>query len=273
MGKQLNQLFDDLWKEKSEWLAQHAPASDAQSPGSDDYDEEEEEEEEEEVLDPAQAQILAIQKQIAQLNETAQSLLQQQKVKRPSPKAPGKKKSVKVPAPKKKGSLAVPPPPKATTKTKARTKAPAPLSFTQKQEISDGISTLGDAEMRRAVQIIRNGCPHLANVNDDEMEIDMDEIGDDTLRELFKFIKQVRGPKGAVDDDDFEPPRPTHKATGSKPKKNKPMGKKEQEDSIKRIQDQLRHFESGGSGSSQSPPANQDESSDEDSSGSESEEE
>jgi bromodomain-containing factor 1 len=286
MGKQLNELFDELWKEKSEWLAQHAPTSDPQSPGSAYSDEEEEEEE----VDPAQAQILAIQKQIQQLNETAQTLLQQQQGKRTSPKAPGKKKAGKPPAPKKKNSLAVPPPPKPA-KAKQRTRAPAPLSFAQKQEISDGISTLGDAEMRKAVQIIRNGCPHLANVNDDEMEIDMDEIGDETLRELFKFIKQVRGPKGAIiEDDDFEPPRPTHKATATKPKKNKPMGKKEQEDSIKRIEAQLQNFQENGSGSSQSPAgewhansrrfsetdlseAAQDDSSDDESSGSESEEE
>jgi bromodomain-containing factor 1 len=270
MGKQLHELFDSLWKEKSDWLAQHAPTSDPQSPGSA-YSDEEDEEEEEEV-DPAQAQIIAIQQQIAALNETAQSLLQQQKGKRPSPKAPSKKKSTKVSAPKKKGSLAVPPPPKPA-KAKARVKAQAPLSFAQKQEISEGISTLEDADMRRAVQIIRNGCPHLANVNDDEMEIDMEDISDDTLRELFKFIKTVRGPKGAPDED-FAPSRPAKAVSTAKPKKNKPMGKKEQEDSIKRIQDQLRHFEASGSGSSQSPPANQDESSDDDeSSGSESEEE
>jgi len=288
MGKELNAVFEKLWSEKADWLAQHGTTLDVQSPGSVDSDEEEEEEEE---VDPAQAQIIAIQQQIAALNETAQSLLQQQKGKRPSPKATGKKKTGKPAAPKKKGSLAIPPPAK-NQKAKPRVKAPAPLTFTQKQEISEGISTLGDADMRKAVQIIRNGCPHLSGVNDDEMEIDMDEIGDDTLRELLKFLRTVRGPKGTILDDDFEPPRPTTKTASAKPKKNKPMGKKEQEDSIRKIQDQLRNFNSGSaSGSSQSPPgklsafyasrsqsnsgppANQDESSDDESSGSESEEE
>ncbi|KAF2267317.1 Bromodomain-containing protein [Lojkania enalia] len=270
MGKQLQEQFNTLWDEKADWLAAHAPTSDAQSHGSADSDEEQEEEEEEEV-DQTQDQILAIQKQIQALNETAQALLQQKSAKRTSPKVTAKKKGGKAPAPKKKNSLSVPPPLK-TAKPKARTKAPAPLSFAQKQEISDGISTLGDSDMRKAVQIIRNGCPHLANVNDDEMEIDMDEIGDDTLRELFKFIKQVRAPKATVDDD-FEPPRPSHRTSTQKPKKNKPMGKKEQEDNIKRIQEQLRNFENSASASSQSPPAHQDESSDDESSGSESEEE
>jgi bromodomain-containing factor 1 len=129
------------------------------------------------------------------------------------------------------------------------------LSFAQKQEISEGISTLGDADMRKAVQIIRNGCPHLANVHDDEMELDMDEINDETLRELFKFIKSIRGPKGGViADDDFEPPQPVRKQTTSRPKKNKPMGKTEQEDNMRKIQEKLQSFQGGASGSSQSPP-------------------
>ncbi|KAF2470688.1 Bromodomain-containing protein [Lindgomyces ingoldianus] len=268
MGKEMNQLFDRLWAEKAAWLQEHAPASDHQSPGSAYSDEDEDEEDDEEP--DAQAQILAIQQQIAALNETAQALLQHKQGKRTSPKVTGKKKAVKTTHPKKKGSLVVPPPPKAA-KSKARSKAPAPLSFAQKQEISDGISTLGDADMRKAVQIIRNGCPHLASGNDDEMEIDMDEIDDNTLRDLFKFIKQVRGPKGVVDDD-FEPPRP-HKGAAHRKTKNKPMGKQEQEDSIKRIQEKLRTFAASASGSSQSPPAAQDESSDDESSGSESEEE
>jgi bromodomain-containing factor 1 len=38
------------------------------------------------------------------------------------------------------------------------------------------------------------------------------------------------------------------------PKKNKPMGKTEQEDSIRKIQEKLNAFQGGASGSSQSPP-------------------
>ncbi|KAL1605378.1 transcription initiation at TATA-containing promoter protein [Paraconiothyrium brasiliense] len=252
MGKQLNEVFNSLWSEKADWLAQNAPDAEPQSPGSGYSDEEDEEDEED---DPAQAQFLAIQKQIAALNETAQQLLQQQQRKGTSPKAPGKKKS-KAGQPKSKaGPLKVPPPAKPA-KSKPK-KAQAPLSYAQKQEISEGISTLGDADMRRAVQIIRNGCPHLANTNDDEMELDMDEINDDTLRDLFSFIKKVRGPKSAAtEDDDFEMPRPAapSRQNTSRPKKNKPMGKSEQEDSLRRIQEKMQSFNGAVSGSSQSPP-------------------
>jgi bromodomain-containing factor 1 len=291
MGHDMEDLFESLWKEKSAWLAQHGSE---QSPDVySDAEEEDDDDEEEEEVDPAHAQFLAIQQQIAQLNQTAQALLKQQTGGRLTPPkvASSKKSSKKVKNRKQSLPLAVPPPTKPG-RSKPRTKAPAPLSFTQKQEISEGISTLGDADMRKAVQIIRNGCPHLANVHDDEMELDMDEINDETLRELFKFIKSIRGPKGGVvADDDFEPPRQLSKQSASRPKKNKPMGKTEQEDNMRKIQEKLQSFQGGASGSSQSPAGewlahassevaltflgNDDVSSDddEDSSGSESEEE
>jgi bromodomain-containing factor 1 len=257
MGHKLEDIFESLWKEKADWLAQHAPAPE-HSPSELYSDEEDEEDEDEEEVDPAQAQFLAIQQQIAQLNATAQQLLQQQTSgKRASPKLPSsKKKKTVAPPPKRKTSLNVPPPAKPIKKAQVqKQKVPQPLTFGQKQEISEGISTLGDADMRKAVQIIRNGCPHLANVNDDEMELDMDEIDDNTLRELLKFIKSLRGPKGgAVADDDFEPPRQVSKQTAARPKKNKPMGKSEQEDNMRKIQEKLHAFQGGASGSSQSPP-------------------
>jgi bromodomain-containing factor 1 len=89
------------------------------------------------------------------------------------------------------------------------------------------------------------------------MELDMDEINDETLRELFRFIKSVRGPKAIVaDDDDYEMPRPAapSRQNTARPKKNKPMGKSEQEDSLRRIQEKMQSFNGGVSGSSQSPP-------------------
>ena len=93
-----------------------------------------------------------------------------------------------------------------------------------------------------------------------------------------------------VADDDFEPPRQVTKQAAARPKKNKPMGKSEQEDNMRKIQEKLQSFQGGGaSGSSQSPSgewsmrdaddvvlteaAHHEEESSDDDSGSESEEE
>lgn len=158
MGKTFQQVFDSLWAQKQAWIEEHTPVSEPQSPAT--ADSEDEEEEEEEVDDEA-AKLMAIQQQIAQLNNVAQALLQQKASKRASPKA-STKKGTKNAKPVKSRKNSTLPPPKAAPKAKARTKPAAPLTFSQKQEISDAISTLGDSDMRKAVQIIRNGCPHLA---------------------------------------------------------------------------------------------------------------
>lgn len=43
--------------------------------------------------------------------------------------------------------------------------------------------------MNKAVEIIRKGCPYLANLRDAEADLDMDEINEETLRELYDLIK------------------------------------------------------------------------------------
>lgn len=82
----------------------------------------------------------------------------------------------------------------------------------------------------------------------------MEDINEPTLRKLLSFIKSVKGPK-VRDDDDFAPQRRAPKpATAAKPKKNKPMGKEEQENKIKQIRQQLQNFDANASNSDQSPP-------------------
>jgi bromodomain-containing factor 1 len=44
---------------------------------------------------------------------------------------------------------------------KKRVKKPRKLTLEQKREVSDAIQTLNEGEMRKAVQIIRNGVPAL----------------------------------------------------------------------------------------------------------------
>jgi bromodomain-containing factor 1 len=154
MGKAFLDVFNGMWADKDRWLVENGsqPASPADSEESEDEDE----------VDPETAQLMALQQQMAQLNEQAQRLIQQKAGKRASPKAPNKKgsKISAKAAPKRKSSTIVPPP--KASKPRRQEREPAPLTFAQKQEISDGISTLGDVDMRRAVQIIRNGVPHLA---------------------------------------------------------------------------------------------------------------
>jgi hypothetical protein len=96
-------------------------------------------------------------------------------------------------------------------------------------------------------------------VHDDELELDVDEIPDHVLSDLFKFVKAIRETTGAdaVEDDDYyEDPadaKPTSTSTGRK--KNKPMSAREQESKIQQVRQQLQRFD-GGSGSDRGGHAN-----------------
>jgi bromodomain-containing factor 1 len=84
------------------------------------------------------------------------------------------------------------------------------------------------------------------DVNDDELELDVDEIPDPVLQDLYKFVKAHRDNIGAdhgEEDDEYEessflqvPSVPSGR------KKNKPMTAREQEDKINQIHKQLQAF-------------------------------
>ncbi|KAL1635628.1 transcription initiation at TATA-containing promoter protein [Neofusicoccum ribis] len=271
MGHMLEDVYKRAWERKAEWMEEHAPASEPASDASDVESEEEEEEDDEEEIRQRQAQIA---EQIMRLTQE-QLALQNKKGK--SPKVAVAKKSSKKD--------------KSQAKSKKSSKLSAPtkpkkkqrqITFEEKRLISETIGNLDEGQMAKAVQIIRNGVPALQveGVNDDELELDIDTIPNDVLHDLLKYIKTVNPAATAAAaavptyDDDYEPP--SRKNTATQPRKNKPMGKHEQEQAIAEIKQRLQNFTNRGSSSDQSPEpvaAHRDESSDDESSASESEEE
>ncbi|KAK8165485.1 hypothetical protein BKA80DRAFT_309562 [Phyllosticta citrichinensis] len=269
MGHLLQDLFKRTWEKKADWLEQHAPASDPES----DEDEEEEEESddgEEEAIRQRQAEIAQ------QIMKLTQEQLALQNKKKSSPKYISKKsaKKEKESKPKKASK------PSVTLKPKKKQRQ---ITFEEKRLISETIGNLDENQMARAVQIIRNGVPHLQGVNDDELELDIDTIPNDVLHDLLKYIKNVAPDSIVVNqqpvaqDDDYEPP--AHKGQ-AQPRKNKPMGKHEQEAAIADIKQRLQNFTNRGSSEDASPEptavhrdGSDDDDDDDDSSASESEEE
>ena len=84
------------------------------------------------------------------------------------------------------------------------------------------------------------------------MELDVDEIPDDVLRNLYDFVKKHRKDGGAEPSEDEyeEVPR---RSSDVKPvpssgrKKNKPMTAKEQESKIAQVRQQLKKFDGDSS--------------------------
>lgn len=135
------------------------------------------------------------------------------------------------------------------------------------------------------------------SVNDDELELDIEEIPNDVVWELYQFVvnpkdsahNRRRSHKKEPDPQDFDPqdddfePHPRQRggggaAPGGGRKKNKPMTASEQERKIRELQDKVQSFDQGmpvpgamGGGSSVEPSPPHD--SDDDDEDSESEEE
>ncbi|KAJ9649353.1 transcription initiation at TATA-containing promoter protein [Coniosporium apollinis] len=275
MGKAFQAIIEELWATKDQWLEDHAPASEPPSPASGYSDEEDESEVEQGTETEKLAQI---QRQIMQLTGEAEKIISSA-TKRASPKAASKrsgKASRALTKVKRSGSTTGLPSTAKANSSKPRLKTKTtPITYAQKQEISDSIGTLEESQMRKAVQIIKNGCPDLQTVNDDELELDIDAIPEPVLHELLKFIRKIHPPmEAAAVDDDYEPPMRSSKTATTKPRKNKPMGKHEQEANIARIQDQLKTFPGAYRQSPEPAPKTEESSSGDDAdSGSESEEE
>lgn len=228
-GQKLEAEYQAEWDKKDDYLRRHAAEAGTRSadssPEVESDEEEEEEEEEDEVPDD---QISKIQ---AQMEAMSRELAALQKGK-------GKKKTP--PALKKKGSKVK----KEKTEVKKEKKSSKKkmaipyVTYEQKQDISVRINTLPEARMMQALEIIKNNMPGLKGAHDDELELDIDELSNDVLYKLLQFVKKY-APRA---DDEAVQRRQSYAPTQpAKPKKNKPMGAKEQENRI----EQLRRMQSG----------------------------
>lgn len=287
LGKQLEVIFDELWATKEEWIANNTRSEVASA------DEEEEDDvPSEDEVNPQVQRMLEIQQQINALTAEAMQLSSATiptTTRNKSPKQGSKKsKKASTGAPKAKRTSSVGGAAFSQSKsTKVKKSKPKKLSLDDKRFVSEGIASLDESQMRRAVQIIRNGVPTLRvsqdqvfdgndlssihiqslltasqDVQDDELELDIDEIPDHVVYDLFQFVKKLHPQSAKQDydqagdneDDDYDEDdesygRPAGKGAGGGRKKNKPMSAREQESKIAQVQAQLQQFQPGGSGS------------------------
>ncbi|OQU98218.1 Bromodomain-containing protein [Cladophialophora immunda] len=239
-GHQLEELFNRKWATKDDWLAAREPPSVTQSDVDDDEEEEEEseveaegdsEEERNEKIKKLQAQIEEMSKQMGELT--------QKKVKKS--KSPPTKKKEKTKPKKEKSEGAVSKP----SKDKKEKKKPQPkkqekdryVTFAEKQYISNGIAMLPEKQMQEALRIIQQSVPSLANSDQNEIELDIEEVPNSALLKLLGFVKKYAGPP--PDEPKVEHTEAYHAPAHHKSKKSKPMSKHEQEAQIEELKGKL----------------------------------
>ncbi|KAH8697694.1 Bromodomain-containing protein [Talaromyces proteolyticus] len=229
-GQNLEEIFNAKWANKSHWLEEHDPDNHTQSASSDEDSEEEESEE-----DADQEKLQALQRQIAEMSKQVEAITRKKKTP-PASKKAGKPKSGKKES--KKGS-------KSDKKAKGSKSDKRNVTYHEKQVISNGISLLPDKKMQEALRIIQNNVPSLKGTQETEIELDIDELPNEVLVMLLKFVKK-NAPQAVVDDYE-DVSAPVSASVQSKPKKNKPMSKFEQEAQINMLEGSLSRFQGGAS--------------------------
>lgn len=274
-GHQLEALFNQKWATKDDWIAAREPPSEPLTDAEDDDDAEEESEEE--VADDTDEEaarydkIVQLQKQIEAMSKQMGELTQKKPKKSKSP--PTKKPKTKAGKKEKQASGAAPAGKDKKDKkkpSKAKADKDRAVTFAEKQYISNGIAMLPEKQMQEALKIIQSSVPSLANSDQNEIELDIEEVPTHALLKLLSFVKKYAGPppvETRVEQQDvFNAP------AASKTKKSKPMNKHEQEAQIEELKGKL-----GAYGGAVSPSAVQsiegNESSDDDDGSEESEEE
>ncbi|KUI73758.1 Bromodomain-containing factor 1 [Cytospora mali] len=180
--------------------------------------------------------------------------------KKPSQAKPSKKKASgsAASAPKKSSGNAGGPSKKPTATVKKPTKKK--LSDEEKEIVSDAISRLEGQSLTRAIEIIKRDT-NLTEGEDDELELDMEMLSDDALLKLFDLVLKAF-PHYRDQLKKHEPaPAPAHAPAGSNSaakaakKKNKPMGKAEQERKLEQLKALKNSYKRPGSGSQEPVPS------------------
>ncbi|KAL2857883.1 Bromodomain-containing protein [Aspergillus pseudoustus] len=242
-GEKFEELLNFKWSQKDRYLAAHEPHPEQHSAesSSDESDEDEEpsDDEEEEAIN-------RLKKQIAEMSQQLEAMTQKKKKTPPaSKKSKSKKKDSK-----KGGATSTGKKDKKSGSKSTKPEKQRWVTYHEKQIISNGISSLPDKKMQEALKIIQSNVPSLKGTQETEIELDIDELPNEVLLMLLKFVK--KNAPHIADDEDVGTPV-AQNAAPPKPKKNKPMSKYEQEAQINMLESNLSRFQGGGNGRSPDP--------------------
>ena len=252
-GRKLEEVFNKKWETKDSWIASRQPDSEPHSAAEEDDEEDEEESEaEDDSEDDRNNKILQLQKQIEMMSKQMGELTQPKKKKKSTPPMPPKKAKTKGDKKEKSTTTKVKKEEPQSKKKPKKVKEEKErfVTYNEKQYISNGISQLPDKQMGEALKLIQQNVPSLKGVEETEIELDIDELPNQVLLKLLRFVeKSGGGPLPAAPASDATYAAPV--ASSGKQKKNKPMGKSEQEAHIAELKGKLETY----SGETLSPNA------------------
>ncbi|OGM41108.1 transcription regulator BDF1 [Aspergillus bombycis] len=256
-GQKFEEIFNSKWAQKARYLEAHEPHPEHHS-GKSESESEESDEDADDSDDDEELQRL--QQKIAEMTRKVEVLAQKKKKKTP----PGAKKAGKLKSStkdiKKPGSMSLAKKDKKSSIKPSKPEKQRWVTYQEKQIISNGISSLPDKKMQEALKIIQSNVPSLKGTQETEIELDIDELPNDVLLMLLRFVKK-NAPQ-VMEDEEVATPTAMNTAAAPKPKKNKPMSKFEQEAQINMLESNLSRFQGGGRSPDPVPSVEANESSD-----------
>ncbi|PLB38237.1 putative transcription regulator BDF1 [Aspergillus candidus] len=239
-GQKFEEVFNAKWSQKGRYLEAHEPHPEPHSASSSE-DESEDEAEESDVYDDEKLTML--QKQIAEMSRQVDAITQKKKKTPPRSKKAGKTTKSGKKESKKSSSVTVGKKDKKISSKSSKPEKERWITYGEKQIISNGISSLPDKKMQEALRIIQSNVPALKGTQETEIELDIDELPNDVLMMLLRFVK--KNAPHVMEDEEVQTPIAQQPAP-PKPKKNKPMSKYEQEAQINMLESNLSRFQGGG---------------------------
>ncbi|POS69579.1 bromodomain protein-3 [Diaporthe helianthi] len=148
-------------------------------------------------------------------------------------------------------------PPKKGSSGPAKKPAKKRLTDEEKEIVSDAIGRLDGNSLTKAIDIIKKDT-NLTETDDDELELDMEQLSDEALVKLFDLVlkafpsykEQLKKSEPAP-----APAQNSHAAKTAAKKKNKPMGKAEQERKLEQLKALKDSYKRPGSGSQEPVPS------------------
>jgi len=254
LGIQFQRHFEELWSQKDKWERKNQPVSTHDSSASGEEDSGVDDEDPDD--DDKAATILALQKQLADMQNALSGLHEKPANSKKSKSGSGSTK--------KSGSTK----PSGSSKKAAPKPAPKPkkarvVSYEEKQEISEAVGKMSESQLNKVTELITTNDARYRDM--DEMELEIDELSSEVQNLLLEYVrktfgnpnkKKAREPSpddaAALDDDDYEE-RGGARGGAGKRKKHRPMGKKEQNETIDSIKSRLAEFSNVQTSASASP--------------------
>ncbi|KAG0697173.1 Bromodomain-containing protein [Suillus ampliporus] len=258
-GIELQRLFDEKWKSLP-------PLREASDDDEDEYEDEESEEERNRRIATMEAQIESMRGNLMALkNKPAKEKKKKEKKEKAPVASTSKAAASRAPkaAPATNGNKR-----KTTKKPMAEDDV---LSFEQKKDLSEAITSLDGVKLEKVIQIIHEGVPEIRD-STEEIELEIDTLPPHVLTKLYNFVlRPLRQPT--------QKRNRTGKGTGTGGLKRKSMDETAEAEKIRKLEERMRLFEDPASTASNAAPTlarqndsdHSSDSSSDDSSGSESE--